>query len=108
MNRSIRRPRHDVRDVVHAAIVAAMTVVTLAGAARVAAQGGSVTADADIRSAVMKQISSLDYGGQRPTVAVSGGVIRLSGTVYSLWLKEETINRALKVPGRTSLESDLM
>jgi osmotically-inducible protein OsmY len=110
MDCSIRRPRHDVRHVANAvAVVAAMTVLTFAGAARAAAgQRGSVTADADMKAAVMKQISSLDYGGQRPTVAVTGGVISLSGTVYSLWLKEETINRALKVPGRTSLESDLM
>ena len=109
MDCSIRRPRHDVRNVANAvAMVAAITVMTFAAAARGVAQGGRVTADADIKAAVMKQISSLDYGGQRPTVAVDGGVIRLSGTVYSLWLKEETINRALKVPGRTSLESDLM
>jgi osmotically-inducible protein OsmY len=110
MDCSIRRPRHDVRHVANAvAVVAAMTVMTFAGAAGAAAgQGGSVTTDADMKAAVMKQISSLDYGGQRPTVAVTGGVISLSGTVYSLWLKEETINRALKVPGRTSLESDLM
>jgi osmotically-inducible protein OsmY len=108
MDCSIRR-RHDVRTVANGvAMVAAMTVLTLAGAARGVAQGGRVTADADIKTAVMKQLSSLDYGGQRPTVAVTDGVIRLSGTVYSLWLKEETINRALKVPGRTSLESDLM
>jgi osmotically-inducible protein OsmY len=71
------------------------------------AQGRSATADADIKAAVMKQIAGLDYGGRRPTVAVSGGVIMLSGTVSSLWLKEETINRALKVPGFASLQSDL-
>jgi osmotically-inducible protein OsmY len=69
------------------------------------AQG--TTSDADIKAAVLKQISGLDYGGRRPTVAVSGGAITLSGTVSSLWLKEETINRALKVTGRTSVESDL-
>jgi hyperosmotically inducible protein len=109
MDCSIRRPRHDVRHVATAvAVVAAMTVMTFAGAAGAAAgQGGSVTTDADMKAAVMKQISSLDYGGQRPTVAVTGGVISLSGTVYSLWLKEETINRALKVPGRTELQSNL-
>jgi osmotically-inducible protein OsmY len=102
MECSIRRP---VRDLV--AVVAAMTVLSFAGATRGVAQGGSVTADADIRAAVMKQIANLDYGGRRPTVAVTGGVIMLSGTVSSLWLKEETIKRALKVPGRTSLEADL-
>ena len=109
MDCDIRLPRHDVRHVANAvAMVAATAVMTFAAAARGVAQGGRVTADADMKAAVMKQISSLDYGGQRPTVAVTDGVISLSGTVYSLWLKEETINRALKVPGRTSLESDLM
>jgi len=83
----------------------AVSVITLAGAPRSLAQG--TTADADIRAAVIKQISGLDYGGRRPTVTVSGGAIMLSGTVSSLWLKEETINRALKVPGRTSVESEL-
>src|SRR4029077_14530827 len=83
MECSIRRP---VRDLV--AVVAAMTVLSFAGATRGFAQGGSVTADADIRAAVMKQIANLDYGGRRPTVAVAGGVIMLSGTVSSLWLKE--------------------
>ena len=108
MDCSIRRPRDDVRDVRGVvAAVAAMAVMTLAGAARGVAQDRSVTADADIKAAVMKQIAGLDYGGRRPTVAVTGGVVMLSGTVSSLWLKEETINRALKVPGRTSLESDL-
>jgi osmotically-inducible protein OsmY len=102
MECSIRRP---LRDLV--AVVGAMTVMSFAGATRDLAQVGSLTADADIKAAVMKQISSLDYGGRRPTVAVTGGVIMLSGTVSSLWLKEETIKRALKVTGRTSLESEL-
>jgi osmotically-inducible protein OsmY len=104
MDCSIRRLRRDVVDA--AAVVAA--VMTFSGATRASAQARSVTTDTDIKAAVMKQISSLDYGGRRPTVAVTGGVIMLSGTVSSLWLKEETINRALKVQGRTSLESDLM
>src|SRR5262245_46645139 len=89
------------------AMAVAMTLVTFAGAKTGFSQGGSVTRDADIKAAVLKQISSLDYGGRRPTVTVSGGVIVLSGTVSSLWLKEETINRALKVPGRTELQSEL-
>jgi hyperosmotically inducible protein len=102
MKCSIRRPRQDV-----VALVVATIVMTCAGAARGAAQGGSGTTDAGIKAAVIKQIASLDYGGPQPAVAVTGGVIMLSGTVSSLWLKEETINRALKVPGRTSVESDL-
>jgi osmotically-inducible protein OsmY len=105
MHGNIRRP---LRDLVGAAAVVAMVnFAVFTGAARVSAQTGGATADADIKAAVLKQISGLDYGGPRPTVTVSGGVIMLSGTVSSLWLKEETINRALKVPGRTELQSDL-
>jgi osmotically-inducible protein OsmY len=105
MHGNIRRP---LRKVVHAAaVVVAVNLVASAGATGTLAQSKSATADADIKAAVMKEISGLDYGGQRPTVTVSGGVIMLSGTVSSLWLKEETINRALKVPGRTELQSEL-
>ena len=105
MHGNIRRP---LRDLVRAtALVAMAHLVVSAVAARVSAQTSSATTDADIKTAVLKQISGLDYGAPRPTVTVSGGVIMLSGTVSSLWLKEETINRALKVPGRTELQSDL-
>jgi osmotically-inducible protein OsmY len=105
MHGNIRRP---LRKVVHAAaVVVAVNLVAFAGATGTLAQSKSSTADADIKAAVMKEISGLDYGGQRPTITVSGGVIMLSGTVSSLWLKEETINRALKVPGRTELQSEL-
>jgi osmotically-inducible protein OsmY len=88
-------------------VVAAMILLLFAGMARGFAQAGGATRDADIKAAVLKQISGLDYGGRRPAVAVSGGVIMLSGTVSSLWLKEETINRALKVQGFESIESNL-
>jgi osmotically-inducible protein OsmY len=41
-------------------------------------------------------------------VTVSGGVVTITGTVASLWLKEETINRTLKVGGIAQLISELM
>jgi len=96
--------RGSVRNAVEAAAVAAVVSCTALAPARGLAQ---TTSDADIKAAVLKQISGLDYGGRRPAISVSGGAIMLSGTVSSLWLKEETINRALKVPGRTSVESEL-
>jgi len=104
MHRNIRRR---LRNVVDAVAIVAMILVTYEGSSTSFAQSKSATADADIKAAVIKQLSGLDYGGMRPTVSVSGGVIMLSGSVSSLWLKEETINRALKVPGRTELQSDL-
>jgi osmotically-inducible protein OsmY len=105
MHRKICRRLRNVVDA--AAVVAAMILVTHEGSSTTVAQSKSATADADIKAAVIRQLSGLDYGGPRPTVSVSDGVIMLSGTVSSLWLKEETINRALKVPGRTELQSDL-
>jgi len=63
--------------------------------------------DAELTRNIQKQISNLDYGAQRPVVMVSEGVVTISGTVSSLWLKEETINRALKVTGIVQLVSEL-
>jgi len=106
MHANIRRPRRDF--VFGAAVVTLVIFTAIAGAARVSAQNSSGTSDAAIKAAVLKEISGINYGAPRPSVTVSGGVIMLSGTVSSLWLKEETINRALKVPGRTELQSDIV
>ena len=63
--------------------------------------------DAELTRNIQKQLSNLDYGSQRPVVMVSGGVVTITGTVTSLWLKEETISRALKVEGIMQLVSEL-
>jgi hyperosmotically inducible protein len=75
-----------------------------------AAAGTPVAAvsDAELTRNIQRQLSNLDYGSQRPVVAVSGGVVTVTGMVASLWLKEETINRILKVPGIESIMSELM
>jgi hyperosmotically inducible protein len=88
-------------------VASGLITTALATAGFAQSGGGLVTSDAGLKAAVMKAISGLDYGGQRPAVTVAGGVIMLSGMVSNLWLKEETINRSLKVPGIASLESDL-
>ena len=41
-------------------------------------------------------------------MSVSGGTVTITGNVASLWLKEETISRALKVSGIGQLVSELM
>ena len=64
--------------------------------------------DADLTRNIQRQISSLDYGSSRPVVTVKNGVVSVEGTVNSLWLKEETINRILKVQGIESIQSNLM
>ena len=63
--------------------------------------------DAELTRNIQKQLSNLDYGSRRPVVMVSDGVVTITGTVASLWLKEETINRALKVEGIMQLVSEL-
>src|SRR5437773_9143141 len=51
--------------------------------------------DPELTRNIQSQLSKIDYGSRRPVVAVSGGVVTVTGTVVSLWLKEETINRIL-------------
>jgi osmotically-inducible protein OsmY len=82
-----------------------LIVMLLIGAAR---YGGADVSDAELTRTIQRQIQSLDYGSRRPVVTVSGGVVTITGTVASLWLKEETINRALKVGGIAQLISELM
>ncbi len=81
-----------------------VVMVVLAAASFAAAD----VSDAELTRNIQKQISNLDYRSQRPIVSVSGGVVTISGTVASLWLKEETISRALKVAGIKQLVSELM
>src|SRR5580765_4507185 len=68
-----------------------LVVMILLGAALYA---GADASDAELTRTIQKQISNLDYGSRRPVVSVADGVVTITGTVVSLWLKEETINRA--------------
>jgi osmotically-inducible protein OsmY len=81
-----------------------LVVLLVLGAAL---QAGAGVSDAELTRNIQKQLSNLDYGSQRPVVMVSGGVVTITGTVATLWLKEETINRALKAEGIVQLVSEL-
>jgi len=81
-----------------------LVVMILLGAALYA---GADASDAELTRTIQKQISNLDYGSRRPVVSVADGVVTITGTVVSLWLKEETINRALKAGGIKQLVSEL-
>ncbi len=72
-----------------------------------AAPAGAAVSDAELTRNIQRQISNLDYGSRRPVVTVKDGVVSIEGAVVSLWLKEETINRVLKVQGIQSIESNL-
>ncbi len=72
-----------------------------------AAPARAAVSDAEVTRNIQRQLSNLDYGSRRPVVAVKGGVVSIEGTVASLWLKEETINRILKVEGVESIMADV-
>ena len=82
---------------------ALLVVLLLAAAAPVHA----AVSDAELTRNIQRQLSNLDYGSRRPVISVSGGVVSVTGTVVNLWLKEETINRILKVQGIESIMADL-
>ena len=63
--------------------------------------------DAELTRNIQRQLSNLDYGSRRRVVTVKSGVVSIEGEVASLWLKEETINRILKVEGIESVMSDM-
>jgi osmotically-inducible protein OsmY len=73
----------------------------------VAACSSAAASDADLTRDIQRQLSNLDYGSRRPVVTVADSVVTVSGTVASLWLKEETISRALKAKGIASLVSEI-
>jgi hyperosmotically inducible protein len=82
----------------------ALLVVLLLAAA---APAHAAVSDAELTRNIQRQLSGLDYGSRRPVVSVSDGVVSVTGTVLTLWLKEETINRILKVQGIESIMADL-
>ena len=81
-----------------------LVVMILLGAAL---QAGADVSDVELTRTIQKQISNLDYGSRRPVVSVADGVVTITGTVNTLWLKEETINRVLKAGGVKQLVSEL-
>ena len=83
----------------------ALLVVLLLAAA---APAHAAVSDAELTRNIQRQLSNLDYGSRRPVISVSGGVVTVTGSVVNLWLKEETINRILKVQGIESIMAELM
>jgi hyperosmotically inducible protein len=89
---------------------ALLTVVGVAAVAWLATTATAVAAaktDSGIKADVQRQLARLDVGSSRITVEVHDGVVTLSGSVPSLWLKEEAVRRALKTGDIKSLVADL-
>jgi hyperosmotically inducible periplasmic protein len=82
-------------------------VMVLALAASLAAAVTAAPGDSQIQADVQKRLKGLDLGGSSLTVAVQDGVVTLSGTVPTLWVKEEAVKRARKASNVQSLVADL-
>ena len=63
--------------------------------------------DSQIKTSVEHNLSKLDLGPSQVKVSVRDGVVTLSGTVPSLWLKQEAITRARKADAVKSVVADL-
>lgn len=70
-------------------------------------KGYVVLSDAQIGTAVEHKLSELELGPAQVKVSVHDGVVTLAGTVPSLWMKEEVINRARKADDVKSVIADL-
>jgi hyperosmotically inducible periplasmic protein len=78
---------------------------SLAGAAL--HKGHVALSDSQIKANVEHKLSELELSSSRVTVSVQDGVVTLSGTVPSLWLKQEAINRARKTDDVKSVVPDI-
>jgi hyperosmotically inducible protein len=63
--------------------------------------------DSQIKADVQQRLKGLDLGPSRLTVDVQDGVVTLSGSVPTLWLKDEAVSRARKASHVKSLVADL-
>jgi hyperosmotically inducible protein len=68
-------------------------------------QGRATLTDEQIKAKVEHKL--LDLDSSNVTVGVHNGVVMLSGTVPSVWLKEKAIERARKIADVTTVVSEL-
>ena len=70
-------------------------------------ENGHALSDAQIKASVERKLSGLELASSPVNVSVQNGVVTLSGTVPSLWLKQEAINRARKVDDAKTVVANL-
>jgi len=87
------------------AVLTGLASVSTAAAPFVEPQATTSSADRQIRADVQRKLAGL---GGRVTVEVLDGAVTLSGTVPTLWEKEEAVRRALKAEHIQSVVSDLV
>jgi hyperosmotically inducible protein len=92
----------------------AMSVSVLVGASAMAAparslQNGAAPAapDGQLKADIQRSLAGLDLPS-RLTVDVKDGIVTVSGTVPSVWLKEEANSRVVKVGHYQSFVSDII
>jgi hyperosmotically inducible protein len=85
-------------------ISAVLSSTSFAGATP---QKGHTPFDAHIKASVERKLADLELASSPVNVSVQDGVVTLSGTVPSLWLKQEAINRARKVDDVKTVVADL-
>src|ERR1051325_5061886 len=88
--------------------IVAASYLLLPSSGLAAPQSGSrPSADSQIKAEVQRRVAGLDLGPNRVTVTVEDGTVTLSGTVPSLWVKQEAITRARKITNVKFVVSDL-
>lgn len=70
-------------------------------------KGQVVLSDVQVKTNVERTLSELELAPAQVKVSVHDGVVTLAGTVPSLWMKEEVINRARKADDVKSVVADL-
>jgi hyperosmotically inducible protein len=85
-------------------------VATASSDSQIKAPGDSqikAPGDSQIKADVQQRLKGLDVGPSGLSVEVQDGVVMLSGTVPTLWVKEEAVKRARKASNVQSLVADL-
>jgi osmotically-inducible protein OsmY len=88
----------------HHGVMMAMALALVASLATVVAAAPS---DSQIKADVQKRLKGLDLGPSGLTVEVQDGVVTLTGTVPTLWVKDEAVKRARKASNVQSLVAEL-
>jgi len=88
-------------------IVASWTLAAVLAASPSLAQSATTPDDRKLQSDVEHKLAGLDKDAAQVKVAVSDGVVTLSGMVPTLWVKDEAIKRARKADRVKTLVSDL-
>lgn len=88
--------------------VAALVLLASFPSARANAQQTAAPSDSSLKADIQRTLTAKDLGlTPRLTVDVADGVVTLTGTVPTLWSKEEAIRRALKAGRVASLVVEL-